>query len=31
MKKYILNSRTACYAVSLIVLLALPHVVTPII
>ena len=28
MKKYILNSRTACYVVALIILLALPHVVT---
>lgn len=29
MKKYILNPRTACYAVALIVLLALPHFITP--
>jgi branched-chain amino acid transport system permease protein len=29
MKKYILNSRAACYAVALIVLLALPQFITP--
>ena len=29
MKKYILNTRTACYAVALIVLLALPQFITP--
>jgi len=29
MKKYILNSRAVCYAVALIVLLALPRLVTP--
>ena len=29
MKKYILNARTACYAVALIVLLALPQFITP--
>ena len=29
MKKYILNSRAVCYAVALIVLLALPRFVTP--
>jgi branched-chain amino acid transport system permease protein len=29
MKTYILNSRTACYAVALIVLLALPQFITP--
>jgi len=29
MKKYILNSRTACYVVALLVLLGLPHLVSP--
>jgi branched-chain amino acid transport system permease protein len=29
MKKYMLNTRTACYAVALIVLLALPQFITP--
>lgn len=29
MKKYILNTRTACYAVALIVLFALPQFITP--
>ena len=29
MKKYILNARAACYAVALVVLLALPHFIPP--
>ncbi len=29
MKKYIINARTACYVVALIVLFALPHIITP--